>query len=180
MKNLVVWIAQGFGIGRIPFAPGTFGSAVGLVWFAFLLSTPSPWFAFAGVVLSSALAIWICGAAEKVLKQTDPSSIVLDEIVAMPLCFVSLVVIRWASEGVPPDAQYFFSAGVWPITVGVFLLFRLFDILKPWPLRLSQSAPGGVGVVLDDLLAALYVNAIVLLLWGTGSVGYARQAAAAL
>jgi phosphatidylglycerophosphatase A len=174
MKSLIVWIAQGFGIGRIPFAPGTFGSAVGLAWFAFLLTIPGPWFALAALVLSSALAIWVCGAAEKILNQTDPSSIVLDEIVAVPLCFVSWVVIRWVSEGAQPAPQYFFSPGVWPFTLGVFLLFRLFDVLKPWPLGLSQSAPGGVGVVLDDLLAALYVNAIVLLIWGTGTVGYTR------
>ena len=64
-----------------------------------------------------------------------------------------------------PGAAYFFSARTWPLTLGVFAAFRLFDVAKPWPVYQSQSLHGGWGVTIDDVLAAVYVNLVVLLVY---------------
>jgi phosphatidylglycerophosphatase A len=165
-----LWIAQGFGIGRIPFAPGTFGSLLGMAWFSLLLMTGSLPLLLAGAVGGIAISVWLCDAAEKVLGQKDPGSVVLDEIVAMPLCFIAWLAIRVAHSGTLPEAGYFFSARTWPITVGVFVACRIFDIAKPWPVRQSQSLPGGLGITIDDVLAAVYVNLVVLLFAGCRSL----------
>jgi phosphatidylglycerophosphatase A len=156
-----LWIAQGFGAGRIPFAPGTFGSLLGLGWFALLLCGRS-WLVFAaGLAAGIALSIWLCGEGEKQLRQKDPGSVILDEICAMPLCFAAAMALacsrsqQWAGPG------YFFSAAHGFQTAGIFVLFRFFDILKPWPVRQSQSLPGGWGITVDDVLAAGYVNLVV-------------------
>ncbi len=88
-----LWVAQGFGVGRIPVAPGTFGSVAGVLWFGLLLLTGSMWLFIAGTIAAIALSVWLCGAAEKILGQTDPGSVVLDEIAAMPVCFLGLVIL---------------------------------------------------------------------------------------
>ena len=159
MKDrFILWIAQGFGVGRIPFAPGTFGSLVGLLWFAVLLVPGNPWFGLGGMLAAILLSVWFCGAAEKILNRTDPGSVVLDEIVAVPLCFAVWVGEYLWRHGVLPAPGFFFSRDNWPLTVAVFVAFRFFDVLKPWPVRQSQRLPGGWGVTIDDVLAALYVN----------------------
>ena len=158
MDRLGLWVAQGFGVGRIPFAPGTFGSVVGLCWFLILLATGSFWLYAAGMLLGIALSVWLCGAAEKILKRTDPSSVVLDEIAAMPLCFTAWVANDWFRHGRWPDPESFFNNQNWVRTAIIFALFRFFDILKPWPVGRSQKLPGGWGVTVDDVLAAIYVG----------------------
>jgi phosphatidylglycerophosphatase A len=169
MKNnpasLVLWIAQGFGIGKISFAAGTFGSLVGLLWFAILLATRSYWIFLAAGVLGIGLSIWLCGEAEKILEQTDPGSIVLDEIIALPICFLSWVSWLYVRDGVLPPPEYFFSDQQWLRTFAVFAAFRFFDIVKPWPVRQCQSLHGGLGVTMDDVAAALYVNGLNGLIW---------------
>jgi len=161
-EKFLLWIAQGFGIGRIPFAPGTFGSLLGLLWFALLLLTEN-FLCFLLIALTGALiSVLICEAAEKILKEKDPGSVVLDEIVAIPLCFCSWLLLLKLRDGHLPAPEYFFVQN-WPMTVVIFALFRLFDIWKPWPVRQSQSLPGGWGVTVDDLLAAVYVNLVFLL-----------------
>ena len=166
MKGMILWVAQGFGAGRVPVAPGTFGSLVGLLWFGALLPAGDLWVYVAGTVAGIALAIWFCGAAEKILKQTDPASVVLDEIVAVPLCFAGWVGIVFFHEGHLPTPTYFLGPHTWLPTLGIFAAFRFFDVVKPWPVRQSQSWPGGWGVTVDDLLAAVYVNAVVFLVYG--------------
>jgi phosphatidylglycerophosphatase A len=163
MHGLLLWVAQGFGSGRIPVAPGTFGSVVGLLWFAALLVAGNFWVFLAGILTALALSVWLCGAAEKILKQTDPGSIVLDEIAAVPVCFLPWVISQWQSSGAMPSPEFFFSARTWHFTVIIFALFRLFDVWKPWPVRQSQHLPGGWGVTLDDVLAAVYVALVSLL-----------------
>jgi phosphatidylglycerophosphatase A len=166
----LLWIAQGFGVGGIPFAPGTFGSLVGLLWFALLLAPGNIWFLAAGTIAGLWLSVWICGIAEKILKQTDPGSVVLDEITAMPVCFFGWVAIIMSRSGTLPGLEAFFSQRNLPLTLGVFVLFRFFDILKPWPVRQSQRLPGGWGVTVDDVLAAVYVNGVVVLVCGGGQM----------
>ena len=150
---MILWFAQGFGIGRIPVAPGTFGSLLGLVWTAILLASGS-WIVFTcGIVGGLAISVWLCGEGEKILNQKDPGSIVIDEIVAIPLCFVGWL----ASFHEFPRPETIFIK-YWPVMAMVFVLFRIFDVWKPWPVRQSQSLPGGWGVTVDDALAAIYVN----------------------
>jgi phosphatidylglycerophosphatase A len=162
MNGFLLWLAQGFGIGRIPIAPGTFGSVVGLLWFAALLLTGNLWAFITGTILGFALSVWLCGVGENVLKQTDPGSVVFDEIAAIPLCFLGWLLILFLKTGALPGVDYFLSRPVWPLTAGVFVLFRIFDVWKPWPVRQSQSFSRGWGVTVDDALAAVYVNLMVL------------------
>ena len=167
MSWLVLWVAQGFGTGRIPIAPGTFGSLIGLLWFVLLVKTGCPACFFGGTLAGIALSIWLCGKGEQILKQTDPGSIVLDEIAAMPICFVPWLLRFWLRDSQWPRPEDFWQANGWAGMLIVFILFRLFDIAKPWPIRRSQNLPGGWGVTIDDVLAAVYaaiVSGIALLL----------------
>jgi phosphatidylglycerophosphatase A len=166
VNKLVLWIAQGFGAGRIPVAPGTFGSLVGLLWFAVLLSLKNPAGFVAGVVAGLGFSVWFCGVGERMLKQKDPGSIVLDEVAAIPLCFAGWIAVVMHHTGSLPAPGYFFSKQTWWLTLGIFAAFRFFDVVKPWPVRQSQALPGGWGVTVDDALAAVYVNAVVLAVWG--------------
>jgi phosphatidylglycerophosphatase A len=164
-EEFMLWIAQGFGIGRIPIAPGTFGSVLGVLWFDLLLSTGRTWVLFSGTVAGLALSVWLCGFAERLLRQKDPGSVVLDEIAAMPVCFLAWVgLVLWKTR-VLPGVDYFFSGDHWPLTLGVFAAFRFFDIVKPWPVRQSQRLTEGWGITVDDFLAAIYVNLAVLVVW---------------
>lgn len=153
-----LWIAQGFGAGWAPVAQGTFGSLVGVGWFFALLLTHS-WVGFIlGNIAAFALSVWLCGEGEQILQRKDPGSIVLDEIAAMPLCF-----IVWMAAAPPTamprlDPSFFWRH--WPGTLVIFALFRLFDVWKPWPVRQSQQLPSGWGVTVDDTLAAAYVNLV--------------------
>jgi phosphatidylglycerophosphatase A len=159
-----LWIAQGFGIGRIPFAPGTFGSLVGLIWSGLLLATGHLWSFLFGTILGLVLSVWLCGFAEKVLRKKDPGSVVLDEIAAMPVCFGSWIALRLWKTGAMPGPDSLFSRNNWLLPLGAFVAFRIFDIWKPWPVHQSQNLAGGWGVTVDDLLAAIYVSLIVLVI----------------
>ena len=162
--RFILWLAQGFGAGRIPVAPGTFGSVVGLLWFWILLLPKSPLVFLFVSVAGIFLSVWLCGAGEKILKQRDPGSIVMDEIIAIPICFGSWLALLYFQKGVWPTPEYFFMGKNLWMTIGVFLLFRLFDVTKPWPVKQSQNLPDGWGVTIDDVLAAVYVNIAVFFL----------------
>jgi phosphatidylglycerophosphatase A len=162
VSGFLLWIAQGFGVGRVRFTPGTFGSLVGLLWFALLLRTENLWLFLAGAGLGLALSVWLCGVGERILRRKDPHSVVLDEITAVPLCFLGWIgLVIWRTDTLPAP-EFFFSARNWPLTLGVFVAFRFFDIFKPWPVRQSQGLPGGWGITVDDVLAAVQVNVVVL------------------
>ena len=171
MNAVLLWLAQGFGIGRVPKAPGTFGSVVGLGWFALLLLAGHLWLYVLGCIVGLALSVWLCGAGEEILKAKDPGSVVFDEIAAIPICFLGWVIVHLRHTGVFPMPEFFFSKQNWLPTLGVFAAFRLFDVWKPWPVRQSQSLIGGWGVTIDDALAAVYVNVVVLIvLLGSGGL----------
>jgi phosphatidylglycerophosphatase A len=159
-----LWIAQGFGVGRIPFAPGTWGSVLGLVWFGLLLGTGHVWSYVLGMAAGVGVSVWLCGSAEKILGQKDPSSVVLDEITAMPVCFSSWIATCVGRTGRLPTLDSFLIESNALLAAVVFVGFRLFDIWKPWPVRQSQELPGGWGVTMDDVLAASYVALLVLLI----------------
>jgi phosphatidylglycerophosphatase A len=153
----IVFVSQGFSFGRIPVAPGTFGSLLGFLWFAMLIAPGNLWSFLVGLVLGFACSVWLCGVAEKVLGRNDPPSVVLDEIVALPVCFLPWIFRHVQEHHSMPAFNEFFARRTWYGTVAIFVLFRLFDIVKPWPVRQSQKLPGGLGVTVDDFLAAAYV-----------------------
>src|SRR5688572_20032289 len=130
MDRLALWIAQGFGTGRIPFAPGTFGSLVGILWTLLLIKTGSLWWYLAGTFLGLVGSVWLCSHAEFILKQKDAPSVVLDEIAALPICFVASVVAEWARQGTLPPAELYLKTPLVYLTATLFALFRVFDIIK--------------------------------------------------
>jgi phosphatidylglycerophosphatase A len=155
--SFLLWLAQGFGSGRSPWAPGTFGSLVGIVWTWLLLATGSLVWFLGGTVIALAAAVWICGQAERILQDHDPGCVVLDEIAALPVCFLPLAVMEVILHGQLRPVEHFGPRNV-ALTLAVgFALFRLFDIWKPGPIRHAQRLPGGLGVVADDFFAALAV-----------------------
>jgi phosphatidylglycerophosphatase A len=145
-------------LGRIPFIPGTCGSLAGVVWTAALLAASNLWWFLGGALAGVALSVWVCGQAERILGQTDPGSVVLDEISAVPLCFLSWLLLQADQTGRLPLPADLFSRENWLVTLAIFGAFRLLDAAKPWPIRQSQRLPGGWGVTVDDVLAAVGVN----------------------
>ena len=134
------WIACGFGSGLSPLAPGTAGSLAALLPWLGLRELPLPYYTLA-VVLAFALGIWACDWAVAALKIADPGTVVWDEFVGQ---WIALTPLLWMPRGV-----------LW-IFVG-FILFRVFDIAKPWPVSWAdRHVGGGLGVMLDDVFAGLY------------------------
>lgn len=158
----ILWVAQGFGVGRISFCPGTWGSLVGLIWFLVLWRTQSIWIYAAGCLLGFLLSVWLSGKAEIILGQTDPCSIVLDEISAVPVCFAGWMGLEYFRRQTLPEVEPVFQSYQWLWLLVVVALFRIFDIVKPWPIRQTQLLPGGWGVTVDDFLVALIVSLISL------------------
>jgi phosphatidylglycerophosphatase A len=156
--RLCLWVAQGFGVGRLRPGPGTWGSVVGLALTLLLLLPGHPAFYLGLNILLIAVAIPICTRAEKCLGQPDPGSIVLDEIVAVPIAFSGYALHWWLVGASPMISQI---RQWWPALIVAFVLFRIFDIWKPWPIRRLQAFHGGLGIVVDDVAAAL-VSALVL------------------
>ncbi len=148
MRNLVLFAATGAGSGYSPVAPGTAGSAVGLLLWAGVRGLPIG--AYLAVVAAVTLVgVWSSGRAEKIFATKDDGRITIDEVAGM------LLSLAWLPAGTP---------WLWAGGVG-FLLFRLFDIIKPPPARAAEALGGGWGVMTDDLVAALYANACGQVLW---------------
>src|ERR1044071_808886 len=149
----------------MPYAPGTFGSVLGILWAALLVAFGNSWCFGLGLIAGFFLSVWLSGEGEKVLKQKDPGSVVLDEITAMPLYFVPWVLIQTSRSGAWPAMDFLFTNGRWKWTLAIVAAFRFFDIVKPWPVKQSQRLPGGWGVTVDDFLAAGYVAIASLAAW---------------
>lgn len=131
-------MALGFGSGLSPFAPGTIGSLAALPLWSMLAQCGR--LSYAVLVLIAALfGIFICGRAAKALGEEDPKMVVWDEFVGLWLSLITMPSCDWR----------------WIVTG--FVLFRLFDILKPWPIYLIERRfSGGVGIVLDDVVAGIF------------------------
>ena len=137
-------IATVGGLGRVSFAPGTWGSLVGL-GLGLLGTHGVPWLRSPAVLLGAfALCALACSLAEEALRRHDPPSVILDEVWGM---WAVLAVIPWATWVVPR-------------LLLAFLLFRLFDIAKPAPLKALARLPAGWGIMADDLGAAVYAGAV--------------------
>jgi len=142
-------ISTWFGCGYSPAAPGTAGSAAAIGIAALLVHYAGwkpAWFAALAIVVS-APAIWATGETARQAKLKDPQFVVVDEVVGQWLALSTARPLNWKA---------FLAA---------FLLFRLFDVWKPAPVRQLESLPGGWGIVADDLMAGLYA-ALVLFLAG--------------
>lgn len=139
------WLAFGLGAGLVPRIPGTAGTLVAVP--LYLLLSPLPVVVYLAVVAGlGAVGIWACGKVAAELGQEDPRPVVWDEVVGY-LVTMAAAPVGW----------------IW-IIVG-FLSFRLFDILKPWPIRdLERRLKGGLGIMLDDLVAGAMAWAVLRVL----------------
>ncbi|MCX5901374.1 MAG: phosphatidylglycerophosphatase A [Proteobacteria bacterium] len=143
-RRLVLFFASGCCAGYAPVAPGTAGSAVGLLLFYLLANLPLT--VYCGLTcIIILLAVWLAGTAEKFLGTNDPPQVVIDEI-AGQLITLAAIPAHWT----------YMLAG--------FFLFRLLDIIKPWPAnKINRGLHGGAGIVLDDVVAGLYANFVLQL-----------------
>ncbi|MEC7470150.1 MAG: phosphatidylglycerophosphatase A [Pseudomonadota bacterium] len=136
LKNPVHFLALGFGSGLIPFMPGTFGSLAALPLLIPFLYLP-PITLLIAAVLASAIGIYLCGKTADDMQVHDHGSIVWDEVAGILLTFL------WV------------PLSLWTVVAG-FLLFRFFDIVKPWPIGpVDKYVSGGLGIMLDDVIAGL-------------------------
>ena len=143
--RIIVNLATLGPIGRVRNAPGTVGSIAGLFLYAVVFQSVGPIEFLLLISILSYFAMAICDAAESRLQMRDPGMIVLDEFIAMPLVFF----------GMGGSAGLVVEHGGWPVLLAGFILFRIFDILKPFGIARLQNLPGGIGCVVDDLVAAL-------------------------
>jgi phosphatidylglycerophosphatase A len=148
VTRLAVFLATAGYSGYFPIAPGTVGSAVGLVVYAAIRWLNPPYFAaaeLAVIVCLFAAGVWAGTTAERYFGGIDPGPIVLDEVVGMLLTLALIPV------------------GVTGAIAG-FVLFRIFDVIKPFPARRLEALHGGLGVMADDAMAAVYANVSLRLL----------------
>jgi len=130
-------LACGLGTGAAPYAPGTFGTLVGLPVYWLMQDLEIHWYLLVCVLLF-VLGVWVCDSTAKALGVHDHSGIVWDEVVGY------IITMTMAPEGL-----------IWCL-IG-FLLFRFFDIVKPWPIKvLDQRVGGGFGIMIDDVLAGVF------------------------
>ncbi len=137
IRNPLHWLATGFGSGLAPVAPGTFGTLAAIPFYWFLADLPISVFCTI-IVIASIAGIWICNSATKAIGQPDHGSIVWDEFVGLWITMIA----------VPKSCLW--------IAVG-FLVFRFFDIIKPWPIRwFDRYVKGGLGIMIDDIVAGIF------------------------
>jgi phosphatidylglycerophosphatase A len=137
--RLAVFLSTFVYVGYAPFAPGTAGSAAGLVVYALVGSTASPIIEAMVIVLLFAAGVWAGTIAERYFGGIDPGPIVIDEVVGM------LVTLAFIPVG-------------WSGALAGFVLFRAFDVIKPFPAARFERLHGGLGVMADDAMAAIYAN----------------------
>ena len=137
LSNPLHLLSLGFGSGLSPFAPGTCGTLVAIPLYLLLAQLPL-WYYLAAVAVAFAIGVYLCGYTSKALGEHDHSGIVWDEFVGF-----------WITMIAVPATWQWILAG--------FVLFRLFDIVKPWPVKVADAkVKGGFGIMFDDVLAALY------------------------
>ena len=141
MQRLGLFIATCGYLGYVPIAPGTFGSAAGLAVFYAVRSTGSLSVEIAAIFALFAVGVWSGTVAEHHFGGIDPAPVILDEVVGM-LITLALLPVNVAGA------------------VTGFLIFRVLDVVKPWPSAQFEKLPGGLGVMADDGMAALYGNLV--------------------
>ena len=144
-------VATGFGVGHLPWVPGSWGSLLALLCGWEIAATGGRVALAGAAVIAFVVGVWASARVAAARGLHDPRFIVIDEIAAQWLVLLATSL----------DGRWYAAA---------FLLFRLFDILKPWPIRLiERRVAGGLGIMLDDVMAAIY--ALALLLIGAGVFG---------
>ena len=147
MNQFALFIATFGYVGFFPIAPGTAGSLAALALFAFVRWIGLPAFELATIGAVLAIGIWSANGAERALGRKDPGPVVIDEVLGM---LITLALLPVSLTGV---------------LVG-FLLFRLFDVVKPYPAGRMEHLPGGYGIMLDDAMAGLYAHLVLrLCMW---------------
>ena len=142
MNSLKLFIGSGFGSGYFPKAPGTMGSLVALIPIYFLIQSSNLFLIPIFVLVTSLLSLWVSSACEKAWGE-DPGTLVMDEWAGQALAFSGFLF----TENLSYNLLLLLSG---------FLFFRFFDILKPLGIKKLQNLHGGLGILLDDLLAGLY------------------------
>src|SRR4030067_3381077 len=140
MKHFILLMATGFGVGYSPLAPGTLGTLISVPVYYFLSEIPSPIYEIT-LVGFFFLSVWSSENAEIFVGKKDDPRIVIDEMMGF------LITMLWV-----PKTPFFILAG--------FILFRIFDIFKPFPIRRLEKVKGGYGVGLDDVMAGIFTNVI--------------------
>jgi len=144
MKYFSYWIATFLGIGKLPLAPGTWASLVAVPLFYPLILMGNPLVHVGVLVAIYFLGVFTCTQYAKDLGEVDPSSAVIDEVLGMGVAMLAI----------PKQGSFYQLAFV----VMAFILFRIFDIWKPYPIRRIEKLPGGWGIMTDDLVAGIYAR----------------------
>lgn len=140
MTRLAVFIATVGYCGYFPIAPGTIGSAAGLLFYALVWWSGSPIVEVGMILGLFAAGVWAGTTAERYFGGVDPGPIVVDEVVGMLITLAFIPGLGWSG------------------VLAGFVLFRIFDVLKPFPAGRFEQLHGGLGVMADDAMAAVYAN----------------------
>jgi len=145
---LATWLATWFGAGRLPWAPGTWGSLAALPLAWLLLALGGPWLLLIAAALVFVLGLWASDRYMKAVGLHDPGAIVIDEVAG-----------QWLTLAIAPLDPLAFLLG--------FVLFRVADVLKPWPANwLDRRVGGAFGVMIDDVAAAVYAGGVLaIVIW---------------
>lgn len=137
LRNPLHLLSLGFGSGLMPFAPGTFGTLVAIPFYLLIAQLDLPYY-LAFILLAFGSGVYLCQYTSATLGVHDHSGIVWDEFVGFWITMIAVPV-------------------TWQWIVGGFVLFRVFDIVKPWPVKIvDKRMTGGFGIMFDDVLAGLY------------------------
>ncbi len=140
-RNPIHFLAFGFGSGILPYAPGTWGTLAAIPFYYILINLSLPYY-LVTVIAAAIVGVWLCGTTARDLGYPDHPGIVWDEMVGF-----------WITMIAAPKGPIWVALG--------FLLFRLFDVWKPWPICwLDKNVPGGLGVMSDDILAGIFAMII--------------------
>lgn len=139
MTRLAVFLATASYCGYFPIAPGTAGSAAGLIVYLLVWWTGSPIVETALIALTFAAGTWAATRAERFFGGIDPGPVVIDEVLGM------LITLAFIPVG-------------WTAALAGFVLFRVFDVIKPYPANRLEKLHGGFGIMADDAMAGIYAN----------------------
>ena len=141
MSGLAVFIATFGYVGYFPIAPGTAGSLAALALYAFVRWAGLPAVELVTIVAVFAIGVWAATGTERALARKDPGPVVIDEVLGMLITLA------------------FLPLSPWGIVAG-FLIFRLFDVIKPFPAGRLEHLPGGLGIMADDAMAGVYAHLV--------------------